>query len=162
MQLDQEIFDKLKSVLWFSKCGEPPDQSLPFEVEWVDNWPSAIERFTDPEWENTTLEARNALTMHLAKKHSTAYQHWNRLVREAKPKLEEVVFVKVREFQQARGLSQTFFNCVQWDVIAIVMEASYKMCRPPMFFDKLLTVYNHSRFPCGWRGEWPNGRLMVI
>jgi hypothetical protein len=162
MELDKDIFTSLRAIHWFSKCAEAPDETLGFEAIWIPDWATATKSFTNPEWENTTLEARNALTTHFATKHAPAYQDWNRLVRESKPKLEDTVFASARRFQEENGLNQTFFNCVQWDVLGIVMEVTFKSCRPPLFFAKLLTIYSHGRFPCGWKGEWPNGQLMVI
>jgi hypothetical protein len=29
------------------------------------------------------------------------------------------------------------------------------------FFLELLTVYESGHFPCGWQGEWPQGKLLV-
>jgi len=83
------------------------------------------------------------------------------LVREAKLKLEGV-FQIAQTFQQENGLSKEFLDCLKWDVLNIAMETTYKSCRSPMFFENLLIVYSHGRFPCGWKGEWPNGKLMVI
>ena len=162
MQVDDSIFNRLKQIEWFSKCGEPHQESLSFEIVWINDWPTATKLFCDPEWENTTLEARNALTVFLSKKHSREYQEWNKITKHAKEKLESTVFEKARQFQIEKGLNKTFLDCVKWDVLGIVMEHSYKVFRPPTFFEKLLTVYENGRFPCGWQGEWPNGRLFVI
>ena len=29
------------------------------------------------------------------------------------------------------------------------------------FFLELLMVYEAGHFPCGWRGDWPDGKLIV-
>jgi hypothetical protein len=163
MQLTTELFESLRRIPWFSNCGRPADDNLGLEVDWVSDWTTATKCFSDPEWENTTLEARNVLTSHLAKRHAREYQEWNKLVRKAKEKLESGVYQIARDFQQKHRLTQTFVDCVKWDGLGMVMEETYKECRPPMlFFGTLLAVYERGRFPCGWKGEWPNGRLIVI
>jgi hypothetical protein len=162
MQIDDSIFGRLEQIDWFSKCAEPHGEIFSFDVAWVNDWPTATKIFSDPEWENTTLEARNALTVFLAKKHAREYQEWNKITKFAKEKLEPTVFEKVRQFQAAKGLNKVFVDCVKWDVLGIVMEQTYKVFRPPIFFEKLQTVYENGRFPCGWKGEWPNGHLIVI
>jgi hypothetical protein len=85
MQLDAEIFDKLRAISWFSKCAETPNTDLGFnDVEWIQNWSIAVKSFTSLNWENTTLEARNALTLHLSKRHQNDYQDWNKLTVQAR------------------------------------------------------------------------------
>jgi hypothetical protein len=44
----------------------------------------------------------------------------------------------------------------------MVMSEAYRCCHPPSFSDDLLRVYERGRFPCGWKGEWPNGKLIVL
>jgi hypothetical protein len=162
MQVDTEILKKLQSIAWFSQCGRPPDGDLTADIKWIHDWSTATKCFSNPHWEHTTFEARNALTAYLHSKHPNAYSEWNKVTREAKARLEETVFPIVLRFQKEHQLDQTFVNCVKWDILAAVMEASYRSCRPSVFFGNLLMIYEHGRFPCGWLGDWPNGQLLVI
>jgi hypothetical protein len=42
------------------------------------------------------------------------------------------------------------------------MENSYLQSgHSAFFFLELLTVYESGHFPCGWQGEWPQGKLLV-
>jgi hypothetical protein len=101
--------------------------------------------------------------MHLAAKCQTAFQEWNKLTKEAQGRINIEVMPKIQEHQQHRGLPDPFSQCVRWDILGAVMETTYRACRPPAFFERLLTLYELGRFPCGWKGgEWPNGRLVVI
>jgi len=161
MQLDNNIFERLQAIRWFEKCGQPPIQNLEFGITWIKDWQTATKYFSDPEWQNTTLEARNMLTVHLSKKHAKEYQDWNKLVRDAKIKLQDI-FTAIEIFQQKQGLNKKFSDCARWDLLAAVMESTYKSCHPPVFFLKLLTIYENGHYPCGWQGEWPNGNLVVI
>ena len=33
---------------------------------------------------------------------------------------------------------------------------------PPVFFTRLLPAYEAGRYPCGWEGDYPEGRLIVF
>jgi len=33
---------------------------------------------------------------------------------------------------------------------------------PAHFFLELLWVYEAGHFPCGWLGDWPSGKLIVL
>lgn len=162
MQVDPEVFETLRRINWLANCGLPPEPGFELPVEWVSDWQAAIKNFASPEWEDTTLRARNALTVFLSKKHPAQYQEWNKLTEEARKHMVGEIMPTIEEYRGRRQLPSVFSDCVRWDLLAAAMEASYKSCRPPVFFTKLLGVYERGRFPCGWRGEWPNGRLLVI
>jgi hypothetical protein len=43
-----------------------------------------------------------------------------------------------------------------------MMENAYMTSKHgSYFFLELLTVYEAGHFPCGWRGEWPSGSLVL-
>lgn len=162
MQLDQQSFERLRTINWFSKCAEMPDINFDFSVEWIPDWSIAVKHFTSPDWEDTTLQARNALTAYLATNYQNDYQDWNKITIQARDLIIKDIMPIISAFQQQQKLPTVFCDCVRWDLLAFVMESTYKRCNPPFFFTNLIEVYLAGRFPCGWKGEWPNGRLMVI
>jgi len=162
MEPDSEIFRRLGAIEWFSKCESEPDPALGPNVIWVPDWYRARESFSDPNWEDTTLQARNALTMHLAARNQTAFQEWNALTRKARDRIVREIMPTVEEFQNQHHLPEVFSQCTRWDILGAVMEETYKSLHPPRFFETLLRIYERGRFPCGWKGEWPNGKLLVI
>ena len=44
---------------------------------------------------------------------------------------------------------RTLFNCYTSEVF-------------PELWKDIFTVYLHNGFPCGWEGEYPEGRLVVF
>ena len=162
MDLDNEIFQRLQAIVWFSQCGRPVESDYGLPVRTVSDWSSAVKYFCSPHWEDTTLQAGNALTMHLSDKAPDAYQEWNELTVRARDRIKKEVMPLVDAYREQQNLPPVFCDCVRWDLLSAVMEASYKSWRPPIFFGKLLKVYEAGHFPCGWEGEWPNGRLIVI
>jgi hypothetical protein len=65
-------------------------------------------------------------------------------------------------FQAKHDLDIAFVHNVQWDILGAVMENSYlRSGHSAFFFLELLTVYEAWHFPCGWKGEWPKGKLLV-
>jgi hypothetical protein len=163
MQLDSEVFEQLRKISWFSKCAKASNINFGFDnLEWAPNWSIATKYFTSTKWEDTTLQARNAITVHLSNRHQNDYQHWNKLTVQARDQIVKDIMPNILLFQQQSGLPPEFSKCVRWDLLAAVMESTYKRCNPPVFFSKLLTVYESGHFPCGWQGEWPNGHLVAV
>ena len=91
------------------------------------------------------------------------YQDWNEITRKFKTDVVMPFTTKVWEpFQQQHGLHVKVVHCVQWDILAAMMENAYMNSNHgSYFFLELLTVYEAGHFPCGWRGEWPQGSLVV-
>ena len=73
------------------------------------------------------------------------------------------VLPEIIQFKNNLRLNDIFVDCVQWDLLGALMEASYEDCHPPQFFSKLLSVYEEGHFPCGWiEDEWPKGKLVIF
>ena len=69
---------------------------------------------------------------------------------------------KIAPFQMKHGLDIVLLHSVQWDILGAMMENSYLGSgHRAFFFLELLTIYEARHFPCGWRGEWPQGTLLV-
>jgi hypothetical protein len=65
-------------------------------------------------------------------------------------------------FQAKHGLDIALVHSVRWDILGALMENAYlRSGHSAFFFLEMLTVYEAGRFPCGWQGEWPKGRLLV-
>jgi hypothetical protein len=66
------------------------------------------------------------------------------------------------DVRDANGLDKVFVDSVLWDLLGAIMEFYYGQCKNrPEFFLDLLKIYESGNFPCGWIGEWPNGKLIV-
>jgi hypothetical protein len=66
-------------------------------------------------------------------------------------------------FRQSLGLDIKLVHCVQWCILSALMENAYMSSNHgSFFFLELLTVFETGHFPCGWRGEWPQGQLVIF
>jgi hypothetical protein len=160
---DTDVSARIKAVDWFSRCGEPDEFDVTMNVEGVKSWPQAMKSCKTRTWENVELEARNQLTMALHNHDRERYQDWNKITIKFKKDVVTPLTKKVWEpFQQEHGLDIKLVHCVQWDILAAMMENAYMSSKHgSYFFLELLTVYEAGHFPCGWRGEWPQGSLVV-
>lgn len=160
--IDKEFIERLNKIDWFSNCGKPLKNVINYEVDYVKSWTVASKMCRDVEWSNITLEANNELTAYLHKHFPEKYHNkWNKIVSEAKTHMERIVYPKIRNFQTENNLDDEFYNSVIWDVLGIVMAYAYKECKEPSFYTELLKVYESGNFPCGWKGKWPKGKLVV-
>jgi hypothetical protein len=154
---------RIKTIRWFSKCGESLALDLTMETDRVRSWTTAMQACQSATWENVELEAQNQLTMWLHRNDPEHYEAWNDIVDVHKTEvITPLVREKLAPFQFERGLDSVFVNAISWDVLGALMENSYLSSRHrAYFFLELLWVYEAGHFPCGWLGDWPDGKLVV-
>jgi hypothetical protein len=162
--VETDIASRIESIDWFSNCGEPISLDISMEMELVTNWQDAIASLLESVWENVELEAQNQLTVWLHLYDHDAYQNWNKIVDVHKNAiLNPLTEGKIIPFQTKQALDVVLVHSVRWDILGALMENSYLGSgHKAFFFLELLMVYESGHFPCGWVGEWPQGKLRVF
>lgn len=151
--------DTLVDIDWFANVGKPIPRELG-EVVPVSNWREACDKCSDVNWEEVCSEARNDLTMHLNAVCKAEFQNWNKVINQIKQDLRQP-WQRLRQFLDDHDLPAVIADCAEWDTMHAVATEHYAQSNPPQFFSKLLVVYQHGRFPCGWNGRWPEGTIFV-
>jgi hypothetical protein len=156
----------IASIDWFANVGGDFDLELPMPVSRVKTWKSAASKARSRKWDNTTLEAQNDLTSWLSLHHKKIYnERWNHLIdlhrEQTIDPLKETVWMPLIQKQR---LDPRLARSFLWDILGVLMEASYRdMVEHPVdFFGELLRVYAAGHFPCGWKGRYPKGTLIVF
>jgi hypothetical protein len=145
------------SAAWFRAVGLPVEG--PFVI--LSSWEDAIASCTSSEWEELLLEASNRYTDLLASKAPARFQSWNQVVVELKALTEPLVSRKVATVLEEHDLLKEFVDSVQWDILGACMEAEFADVQPPGFFASQAFWYVQGHFPCGWKGDFPDGRLIL-
>lgn len=149
--------DRLEQVDWFAAVGRPVDG--PFVL--VQSWDAAIASCCSQEWEDLLLEASNRYTDLISRKAPGLFQKWNKITEEMKAVTVPLVQRKIERVVRENDLPKVFEDTVQWDILAVCMEAEYADVQPPGFFKSQAYWYVSGHFPCGWEGEFPEGRLII-
>jgi hypothetical protein len=156
---------RVRKIDWFANVGQSLKLDLTMPVERVANWKEAAKAVSTSAWENAQLEASNQLTAWLSDHTAKAYDaKWNRLIDEHKAKvIKPVIKSTFGSFIRKNKLPREVLQAVETDIVYALMENSYfatgHRC---FFFLELLTIYEAGHFPCGWRGRWPIGKLLVF
>jgi hypothetical protein len=149
MTIDPQLLASLSFIPWFEQCGGSVGRPFTFRVRQLSDW-SEVRAALSGDWGNQTEEAQGRLTEYLSDRFPQLYQGvWNRLVREVRPQVESTVGIRAKALSLVNGLGQPFVDAATWDVLAGVMEMSYRAQNPPVFFSRLFDVYRAGHFPCG-------------
>ena len=153
----QVTLDELGQVEWFRNVGVQDTSA----VEILSSWYAAIESCSSTDWENVCLEASNQYCERLVERSPKRFEKWNEIVVAIKPVSQALVREKTRKVIEGHHLPKTFLDAVNWDILHLCMEAEYTDVYPPGFYAASAYWYINGHFPCGWHGEFPNGKLIV-
>lgn len=157
MKISQSAVDRLLKINWFLYVGKNID--IP-NVALATSANEAGYYLAEPEWENVTLEAANDMSGYLATNKTAIFQEWNDVAKEAKIIFEKKIKPNILHLS---NFDNTLLNqCLEWDVIHYLIEDFYrKQLKNDLFFNRLISIYELGHMPCGWVGDWPNGKLIV-
>lgn len=137
----------------------PPDG---VHGERVASWSEALDPERQANWNNVKLDARGDLTSFLAHHHRERNRAWNQITGELRPRVLELCTPICEAAVRTQEHQKSLLAAVSWDLLAAGMEYEYADLRPPGLYDRLVSIYEVGRFPCGWRGDYPEGSLEIL
>jgi len=149
--------NRLEKASWFSRVGISEGSC----VVVVTSWPQAIELCDTSDWEDLRLEALNQYRECIAHRSKERLELWNDAVREVKKNTKPLVDRKIATVVREHALPEIFKMRVNRDIIGFCMEAEYADVCLPGFFTSIGNWYVNGHFPCGWRGVFPQGKLVI-
>ena len=168
MNLATDIYTTLERIPWLSSLGKQGATALDFEIKVVTDRQTAESLFHSDDWTDAKTEAQGDLTGYLAKYHYSSYGgFWNNLAKESRGLVEKAVSLKLTEAIMADLLPSGMLQPILVDINRAALEIAYRRRFPkaPVFFERLLKVYEAGHLPCGWDGkmsDWPAGMVMVF
>lgn len=154
--------EELENANWFVNVGKPyPSEDLDTLI-YVKTWKEAIGWCSSQYWDDLNLEAYNQYRERLFERSRERLRLWNEIVVEIKQYSIPLVERKTEQIIKKNKLPKVFNDCVQWDILGVCMEAEYADIYPPGFYASQAFWYVNGRFPCGWSGEFPQGKLVIF
>ena len=147
----------LESAVWFVHVGQN-DTGAAIVLR---SWQEAITHCGSPEWKKLCLEAANQFAERLAERSPKRYEMWNEIVDDLKPITIPFVRRKTKLVVDQHHLPRIFEAVVQWDILHVCLEAEYADVFPPAFYASQAYWYMKGHFPCGWQGNFPEGKLII-
>ncbi|WP_374966110.1 hypothetical protein [Lysinibacillus sp. RS5] len=161
MESLHDIQERIVKIDWFSKCGEISIVNTNLNYGFVKNW-SEVSKKCNNHWDNFKLGIRNELTSSLHENWRDQYREWNNITSEAKSFLNEDVLHKIAQYLNDKGIDENVFESIEWDLLTSMMEYSYCSYTGFGFYTELLKIYESGHIPCGWKGKWPEGTILIF
>lgn len=87
---------------------------------------------------------------------------YHRIREEASAIIHEELMLPVQDLRIRNELSEAFLYSVRLNVLNIVVEYHFAQYFSTPFYQKILFFFEAGHFPCGWRGDGPQGWLVVL
>ena len=160
MEISKEFIKLIMDCELLGRCGIKDD--LGFDVEYVNSETKAEKMINGLKWENTCLEASGDFTDFLCRNYRELYnKNWNVVVKQVKSEYMSEIKSKVERNWENEKSRQGILNDVQFNIVTLFMLNFYSECYKSDFFDKMLAIYLSGHLPCGWSGEYPEGKFFV-
>lgn len=148
---------KLEKADWFSRVGVSDTTNAIV----LSSWKAAVKHCSANAWRNLCLEAANQYRERLREKDREALRRWNSVVDLVKPASVALVQFKIEGVVKEYDLPRAFENAVSWDILHLCMESEFADIYPPGFYASQAYWYIQGHFPCGWKGKFPEGMLII-
>lgn len=148
---------RLESVDWFHSVGKKDTANAIV----LSSWEEAMISCSSEDWDYLLNEAANQYGEKLRSRSRSRYNQWNAVVNELKPLTTSLVLNKVTPVVATYNLPKIFIDSVNWDILHFAIECEFSDIYPPGFFASQAYWYTAGHFPCGWRGDFPEGVLVV-
>ncbi|MEL6272781.1 MAG: hypothetical protein AAFU54_14635 [Chloroflexota bacterium] len=158
----RKALETLQNINWFTSVGEPIDES----VLRAFSWENVVSHRLEEEYDDLQMEIRNEIslaayfTVDSGKPESS--RNWNKIMLEIKSLIDPVVRSKTKPYITKYDLSLWFETRVAWDMSHIAIAIEYSDVHTSSFYEQLHKWYLAGHFPCGWKGKYPSGSLIVF
>lgn len=163
MELSNYLYEKLLNCSWLEKCGAPQENLGSLPAIWIRKTDDAIKNISSVRWENACLAEQGNLSEFLAVNYKTEYnQSWNKIVDTVKTNYMPNIMRLVEDACQKRGLPNEVLNDISFNILSIFLASYFSQYYNSEFFNRLLEIYLSGHLPCGWRGKYPNGSILIF
>jgi hypothetical protein len=142
---------------WFFAVGKPAKRS----VFVVSSWSQAVKSCVGNHWLGTITEAFNLLIEEIIAKSVKRFNKWNDLSDELRAFVIPHVKEKIAPIVKRYNPPERFEQIVVLMISGLGMEEEYADLVSPGFCKKLADWFIKGHLPCGWKGDYPKGKLVI-
>ncbi len=161
MDREGQLREKLRSCHWLEQCGNRDADSYDFDYVWAKDLAEAEEKINSAKWENVILEETNELWAFLNENDPAAFQKWDGQLEFVKKTCVPEIMAVVKDVIAAKNLPQSFILDIECNLITIFMFAYYGGLYQCGLVDHILEIYLSGHLPCGYKGSFQKGKVIV-
>lgn len=153
------LLERLRKSEWFTRVGKPVNTDL---VVPVDSWRCAVAHADSAEWGNLTLRVKNEQSNAVLEHFGDDAFPWNEMADKLRGAVRALVDDRIGRLRIEKEFRKVVGDNAAWDVLGACMEVQFREYIRGTFFGVVAEWYMRGRFPCGWEGKYPQGKLIVF
>jgi len=158
----EEMIVRLKNVPWFENCGNMNATSK-YEVSYAKYIDSVIKHCSSTRWENLLLDKSEDVSSYITVYRVQTKYRWNEVVHIIKkdilPELLEYVEEKWNiKYGESKEIKLEIYSTL----LTFLLLYAFREYKEEPFHNELLNIYEQGYFPCGWKGTYPNGKIIIF
>lgn len=135
MDHEDQLREKLRSCHWLEQCGNRDADSYDFDYVWAEDLAEAEEKINSAKWDGQLEFVKKTC-------------------------VPEIMAV-VKDVIVAKNLPQSFILDIECNLITIFMFAYYGGLYQCGLIDHILEIYLSGHLPCGYKGRFQKGKVIV-
>ena len=158
----EEMVERLKNVPWFENCGTLNATSQ-FEISYAKDVSSVVKHCSSTRWGNILLDKWQDVSSYITVNRVKTRYRWNDVVIIIKNKiLPNLLEYVVKEWNKKYEQSEYIEKKINSNLLFFLALYAFKEYKEEPFHNELLNIYEQGYFPCGWKGTYPNGKIIIF
>ena len=161
IKVNDEIVERLMKIDYFSNCTMKIVPDIKYGYEFVTK--SVMRKSCNGiKWQKLRLELIGDLTAYLCNNYNDLYNsEYNNLIDTVKEQyIYQIDKLYIDKLEDVFG-EEKVLHSIHWDILHIIVADTFKDLFSTELYPDLLKVYESGQFPCGWRGKFPHGNMMI-
>lgn len=158
----KDIITRLNNIKWFENC-EKGNAISKYEISYAKNIDSVIKHCSSTRWANLILERRQIVSSYLTVYRVNTLYKWNEVVLEIKKNVIPILLQKVEEkWREKYDVSDKIIMNIRSDMVRIIALYVFREYKIDPFHEEILNIYEQGYLPCGWKGTYPEGKIIIF
>ena len=158
----EDMVERLKNISWFENCGMMNTISQ-FEISYARNVSSVEKHCSSTRWANLLLDKWQDVSSYITVSRVQTKYKWNDVVTVIKNDILPNISAYVIEVWNSKyGESEYIKRKINSNLLFFIALYVFKEYKEEPFHNELLNIYEQGYFPCGWKGTYPNGKIIIF
>ncbi|WP_432665081.1 hypothetical protein R9X47_02305 [Wukongibacter baidiensis] len=158
----EDMVERLKNISWFENCGSMSAASK-YEISYSKGIESTIKHCSSTRWANLLLDKRQDVSSYITVYRVETKYRWNDVIKVIKKDiLPEITNCVEKKWNIKYGESEEIKRTIRSNLMFFLALYAFREYKEEPFYNELLSIYEQGYFPCGWKGTYPEGKIIIF
>lgn len=157
-----DMVERLKNISWFENCGSMNAISK-YDISYSKDMESTIKHCSSTRWANLLLDKWQDVSSYITVYRVETKYRWNDVIKVIKmnilPELSDHV---EKRWNIKYGESEVIKSIIKSNLLFFLALYAFREYKEEPFHNELLNIYEQGCFPCGWKGTYPEGKIIIF